>query len=109
MPLLNSGAALFAGGVEEFVRMAPASSLTAHLHQAFNERWGRVGQSEVDSRRHSLTALAHVAQTAGLQRVGVGPPCPWPETHRLPRVLLHSAATREFAFTHICGLRLHDV
>lgn len=82
MPLLNSGAALFAGGVEEFVRMAPASTLTAHLRQAFNDRWGRVSQSEVESWRHSLTALAQVVETAGVQRAGVGVEVKLPLTDR---------------------------
>lgn len=72
MPLLNSGAAAFAGGVEEFVRMAPASTLTIHLQQAFNARWERVSEAEVESWRHSLTALARVVETAGVQRAGVG-------------------------------------
>jgi hypothetical protein len=36
MPLPYSGAALFAGGADEFVRMAPASSLTAHVGAHLN-------------------------------------------------------------------------
>lgn len=82
MPLLNSGAALFAGGVEEFVRMAPASTLTIHLQQAFNARWERVSEAEVESWRHSLTALARVVETAGVQRAGVGVEVKLPLTDR---------------------------
>jgi hypothetical protein len=38
VPLANSGTALFAGSAEEFVEMAPASRLTAHLVSEFNRK-----------------------------------------------------------------------
>jgi DUF2075 family protein len=82
MPMLHSGAALFAGTTEEFVTMAPASSLTAHLTKEFNRRWGTVSESEVRSWRNSLTALATVVQQAGLQQGGVGVELKLPLTNK---------------------------
>lgn len=75
MPLTDSGASLFAGSVEEFVAMAPASSLTAHLEREFNtRRWGfgPASASEVRSWRNSLTALAAVIRESGIDTAGVG-------------------------------------
>ncbi len=71
MPLLENGAALFAGSADEFVRMAPASSLATHLAQEFNRRWGTTSESEIRSWRNSLTALAKVVDESGLQQSGV--------------------------------------
>lgn len=72
MPLTNSGAALFAGTAEEFTTMAPASSLTGHLTNEFNRRWGTASESEIRSWRNSLTALAQVMRTHGLSTPGIG-------------------------------------
>lgn len=72
MPLVPSGAALFAGSAEEFIRMAPASSLTAHVTQEFNRRWGTASESEIRSWRNSLTALAEVVESSGVDQSGVG-------------------------------------
>ena len=58
--------------MEEFVTMAPASSLTAHLTQQYNRRWGTATDSEIRSWRNSLTALADVVGGAGLRNGGVG-------------------------------------
>jgi DUF2075 family protein len=82
MPMLHSGAALFAGTTEEFVNMAPASSLTAHLTREFNRRWGTVSASEVRSWKNSLTALAEVVRQAGLQHGGVGVELKLPLTNK---------------------------
>ncbi len=82
MPLPYSGAALFAGAADEFVRMAPASSLTTHLAQEFNRRWGTATESEINSWRHSLTALARVVEGAGLPQAGVGVELKLPLTDR---------------------------
>ena len=46
MAIGNSGSALFAGSCQQFVEMAPASTLTAHLVDQFNRRWGTVTASE---------------------------------------------------------------
>lgn len=71
-PLADSGAALFAGEVSEFVDLAPASKLTAHLTREFNRRWGTVAESEIHAWRASLTALSRVAGEADLPAAGVG-------------------------------------
>jgi uncharacterized protein len=80
--LPQSGAALFAGSAGEFVRMAPASSLTAHLSSEFNRRWGTATASEVYAWRNSLTALAGVVEEAGLPWAGVGVELKLPLTDR---------------------------
>lgn len=72
MTVGSSGAALFAGSASEFIRMAPASELTAHLVREFNRRWGTVSQSEEQSWRRSLTVLAGVASQADVDTAGVG-------------------------------------
>jgi hypothetical protein len=72
MALVDSGAALFAGSVDEFVTEAPASRLTAHLTREFNRRWGTAGESEIRAWKNSLTALAGVVSRSGLDRLGVG-------------------------------------
>lgn len=82
MPLVDSGAALFAGGADEFIVMAPASRLTAHLTREFTRRYGGVNDSEVRSWRNSLTALAGVIDAAGLDRAGVGVELRLPSTSR---------------------------
>ena len=82
MPLQSSGAALFAGGADEFVRMAPESSLTSHLANEFNRRWGTVTESEVKAWRNSLTALAGVVDAAKLPKAGVGIEVKLPYTDR---------------------------
>ncbi len=82
MPLVDSGAALFAGSSAEFAEMAPASRLTAHLTEAFNARWGRVSPSEIRSWRNSLTALATIVKRAGLVRAGTGVELKLPLTDR---------------------------
>src|SRR6266516_3915678 len=66
MPLTNSGTALFAGSGLEFVQMAPASELTAHLVRQFNARWGTVTPSEEQAWKRSLVALSRVVD-AGVQ------------------------------------------
>src|SRR5688572_27154866 len=68
---MNS-AALYAGSASEFVRMAPASSLTAHLTREFNRRWGTATESEIRSWRNSLTALAEVVRASDMDASGVG-------------------------------------
>ncbi len=82
MPLIDSGAALFAGSSREFVDMAPSSRLTAHLAEAFRARWGRVHGSEVRSWKNSLTALADVVTLAQLDQAGVGVELKLPLTDR---------------------------
>jgi hypothetical protein len=82
MPLIDSGAALFAGSSREFAEMAPASRLTAHLTDAFRARWGRVSESEIRSWKNSLTALAGVVTRAGLDDAGVGVELKLPLTDR---------------------------
>jgi DUF2075 family protein len=72
MPLADSGAALFAGSASDFITMAPASSLTAHITAEFNRRWGKATDSEIRSWRNSLTALAKVVDEAGIDTAGVG-------------------------------------
>lgn len=52
--------------------MAPASLLTAHLTREFNRRWGTANESEINSWRASLTALASVVDESKLDRSGVG-------------------------------------
>lgn len=69
---MDSGSALFAGPAADFVRMAPASSLTAHLTREFNRRWGTASESEINSWRQSLTALALVIDGSRLPDLGVG-------------------------------------
>jgi len=82
LPLIDSGAALFAGSSREFVEMAPASRLTAHLTEAFRSRWGRVNESEVRAWKNSLTALADVVTLARLDQAGVGVELKLPLTDR---------------------------
>lgn len=82
MPLIDSGAALYAGGADEFVVLAPASRLTAHLTREFARRYGAVNESEARAWRHSLTALAAVVESAGLDRAGVGVELRLPSTSR---------------------------
>jgi hypothetical protein len=82
MPLIDSGAALFAGSSVEFAEMAPASRLTAHLTTAFRSRWGKVSDSEIRSWKHSLTALAGVVTRAGLDRTGAGVELKLPRSER---------------------------
>lgn len=82
MPLIDSGAALFAGSAAEFTEMAPASRLTAHLTEAFRARWGSVSESEVRSWRNSLTALAEVVVRADVDDVGTGVELKLPLTDR---------------------------
>jgi hypothetical protein len=72
MPFEPSGAALFAGTAAEFVEMAPASSLTAHLTRECSRRWGNATEYEVRSWRNSLTALADVLELYDLSTPGVG-------------------------------------
>lgn len=72
VPLLQSGSALFAGSADEFISMAPASKLTAHLTREFNRRWGTATESEIRSWRASLTALAAVADACDVDRSAVG-------------------------------------
>jgi hypothetical protein len=72
MPLVDSGAAFFAGSVDQFVVEAPASRLTAHLTREFNRRWGTAGESEIRSWKNSLTALTNVVSKSDLDRLGVG-------------------------------------
>jgi uncharacterized protein len=72
MPMVDSGAALFAGSASEFVRMAPESSLTAHLEREFKRRFGTPNDAEVRSWQQSLTALASVVGGVDLDRSGVG-------------------------------------
>ncbi len=72
MPIGNSGAALFAGSCQQFVELAPASTLTAHLVKEFNRRWGTVTASEELAWKRSLAALASVADEPSLLRAGVG-------------------------------------
>jgi len=52
--------------------MAPASSLTAHVTQEFNRSWGTASESEIRSWRNSLTALAEVVESSGVDQSGVG-------------------------------------
>jgi uncharacterized protein len=82
MPLIDSGSALFAGRADEFVEMAPASSLTTHLAAAFRSRWGEVGESEIRSWKNSLTALASVVVDAGLRESGTGVELKLPHNNR---------------------------
>src|SRR2546421_774081 len=82
MPLPLSGSALFAGSCKEFVDMAPASSLTAHLVSEFNRRWGTITPSEQQSWRRSLSALAEVAKSAELADAAVGVELRLPLTDR---------------------------
>lgn len=82
VPLADSGSALFAGEASEFIELAPASRLTAHLTREFNRRWGTVAPSEVESWRASLTALSRVAAAAQLDRAGVGVELKLPLTDR---------------------------
>jgi len=71
VPLANSGTALFAGSAQEFVRMAPASELTAHLVEQFNARWGTVTPSEERSWKRSLDALSRVVDGGTQLAAGV--------------------------------------
>src|SRR5207249_856430 len=85
MPMPDSGASLFAGSVEEFIVMAPASTLTAHLEREFDQRrwgFGPASPSEVRSWRNSLTALAKVVETSGLDATGVGVELKLPSTSK---------------------------
>ena len=49
--MVGRGSALFAGSAREFIEMAPASSLTAHLTREFNRRWGSATEYEIRERR----------------------------------------------------------
>lgn len=82
MPLPNSGSALYAGPADEFVKMAPASSLTAHVTTEFNRRWGSATESEIRSWKNSLTALARVIESADLGHSGVGVELKLPFTNK---------------------------
>src|SRR5260370_12102469 len=82
MPLANSGQALFAGSAEEFVDMAPASRLTAHLVSEFNRRWGTSTESEAGAWKYSLTALAKVVTESSLDDWGVAVEVRLPYTDR---------------------------
>src|SRR3954467_5198557 len=82
MPLSDSGSALFAGSAREFITMAPASSLTAHLQAHFGRLYGTPGESEVKSWRRSLTALAKVVDQSGLDQSGVGVELRLPSNNR---------------------------
>lgn len=82
MPLVDSGAALFAGSLEEFTTLAPISRLTAHLTREFNRRWGTAAESEIRSWKSSLTALAEVVDRSDLDRLGVGVELKLPLTDR---------------------------
>lgn len=82
MTVADSGAALFAGSAGDFVKMAPASSLTAHLTQAFRSRWGGVSDSEIQSWRNSLRALAEVVEQSNLAHSGVGVELKLPATSK---------------------------
>jgi uncharacterized protein len=82
MPLVDTGAALFAGSAREFAEWAPASRLTAHLTAAFRARWGNVSESEIRSWKSSLTALAAVVDQAGLPEVGAGVELKLPHSSR---------------------------
>ena len=82
MPLIDPGAALFAGSSREFAEWAPASRLTAHLTEAFRSRWGNVSASEIRSWRNSLTALAAVVDLAGLPEAGTGVELKLPHSSR---------------------------
>jgi hypothetical protein len=72
MAIGNSSSALFAGSCQQFVEMAPASTLTAHLVNQFNSRWGTVTASEQLAWKRSLAALARVADEPSLLHAGVG-------------------------------------
>ena len=82
MPLPTSGAALYAGPANEFVKMAPESSLTAHVTREFNRRWGTATESEIRSWKNSLTALARVVEAAKLGHSGVGVELKLPFTNK---------------------------
>ena len=82
MPLIDTGAALFAGSSREFADWAPASKLTTHLTQAFRSRWGNVSESEIRSWKSSLTALAAVVDLAGLPSAGAGVELKLPHSSR---------------------------
>jgi|CXWL01.1.fsa_nt_gi tetratricopeptide (TPR) repeat protein len=82
MPLPTSGAALYAGPANEFVKMAPESSLTAHVTREFNRRWGTATESEIRSWKNSLTALARVVEAAELGHSGVGVELKLPFTNK---------------------------
>lgn len=82
MPLLDSGAALFAGSLQEFTTLAPISKLTAHLTREFNRRWGTAAESEIRSWKSSLTALSEVVDRSDLDRLGVGVELKLPLTDR---------------------------
>jgi hypothetical protein len=82
MALADSGAALFAGSLDEFTTLAPASQLTAHLTREFNRRWGTATESEILSWRNSLTALSEVLEESELDRLGVGVELKLPLTDR---------------------------
>lgn len=62
--------------------MAPASSLTAHLKAQFGRLYGAPGESEVNSWRRSLTALANVIDESGLDQSGVGVELRLPSNNR---------------------------
>ncbi len=82
MTVLKNGAALFAGSTDEFVRMAPESSITTHPAEEFKRRWGTVTESEMRSWRNSLTALARVVDESTLQKSGVAVELRLPLTDR---------------------------
>lgn len=62
--------------------MAPASSLTAHLKAQFGRLYGAPGESEVNSWRRSLTALANVIDESGVDQSGVGVELRLPSNNR---------------------------
>jgi len=82
MPLSDSGSALFAGSADEFVRMAPESSLTTFVTAHYTRLYSRPAESQVRAWRNSLTALARVVQRADLDRSGVGVELRLPSNNR---------------------------
>lgn len=104
MPLTDSGAALFAGSLEEFTTLAPASRLTAHLTREFNRRWGTATESEIRSWKNSLTALSEVVDRSELDRLGVGVELKLPLTDR--RVDVSFVARDASANPHVVLLEL---
>lgn len=82
VPLIDTGAALFAGTSREFAEWAPASRLTAYLTAAFRSRWGNVSESEIRAWKNSLTALAAVVDQAGLPEAGAGVELKLPHSSR---------------------------
>jgi hypothetical protein len=104
MPLSDSGAALFAGSLSEFVVEAPASRLTAHLTREFNRRWGTATSSEIKAWKNSLTALAEVVDRTDLNRSGVGIELKLPLTDK--RVDASFVARDRNGYPHVILLEL---